>query len=55
MQEFNYEIKYVKGKSNIVGDAFSRKPNVAVHISINAITKLLILTKVSVTEETLEN
>ncbi len=53
MQEFDYEIKYVKGKSNVVPDAFSRKQNKPAHTSIDIIRKLLVLTKVSVSNDTL--
>ncbi len=53
MREFNYQIKYLKGKSNIVSDAFSRKPKKSVHTSSDIIRKLLVLTKVSVSNETL--
>ncbi len=52
MQEFNYEIKYVKGKSNVVSDAFSRKQNRPVHTSSDIIRKILVLAKVSVSNDT---
>ena len=53
MPEFDYKIKYVKGKSNVVPDAFSRKRNKPVHTSVDIIRKLLVLTKVSVSNDTL--
>ncbi len=46
MQEFNYTIKYIKGKSNVVADALSRKNNVIELKSTDLIRKLLFCTTV---------
>ena len=40
MQDFNYEIKYVNGRSNIITDALSREPDERVHVSVSTIVKL---------------
>ena len=53
MQEFNYEIKYIKGKTNIVADALSRKGKSEQNKSVDTIRKLLVMTKVNVSKDTL--
>ena len=55
MQEFDYDIKYIKGKSNVVADALSRKEKSDETKSVDTIRKLFSITKVTVSQETLKS
>ena len=53
MQEFDYTLKYIEGKSNIVADALSRK-NKEVHMTrSNVVRQLMQLTTIKVSEKML--
>ena len=53
MQEFDYTLKYIKGKSNIVADAYFRKDKEVHMTSSNVVRKLMHLTTIKVSEKML--
>lgn len=55
MQEFDYDVDYIKGKSNVVADALSRQYTEVYHKSSNVIKQLMNFTLVKVSEEILDN
>ena len=53
MQEIDYNMDYIKGKSNIVADALSQQYNETHHQSTELIKKLMTLTKTQLSETAL--
>ncbi len=51
MQEFNYSINYIEGKSEIVADALSRKNKTAHQKSTEMFRTLLCIPKVKISDE----
>lgn len=55
MQEFNFATKYIKGKTNHVSHALSRKHNPVHKLSSDAIRKLFNVATVTIKEKTIQN
>ena len=51
MQEFDYEIQYIKGKTNILADSLSRKPKEVYRKSTEFIKTLMALTTVELNND----
>ena len=54
MQEFDYELSYIKGKENVVADALSRKHKEVHQPSASILKKLLNITTLKLSENILE-
>lgn len=55
MQEFDYDVTYIKGKSNVAADALSRQYKEVHRKSTDCIKKLMAVTAVRIADQVLQN